>query len=351
MASTAQMAPVPSCNSAVKPGRFDWPGNRNAVLSLLLVLLTLIVYNPIIRNDFLRFDDPGYVTANPHVRAGLTWPTTKWAFTSTEQANWHPVTWLSHALDYQIFGQRAAGHHYVNVLLHAATAVLLFLFLHAATGFAWRSALVAALFAIHPINVQSVAWASERKNVLCMFFFALMLLAYRRYSQHPGWKRYALVVILFALGLMSKPMLVTAPLLLLLLDYWPLNRFASRSTWKIILEKLPLFAMSLASCVVTLIAQNAGGAIHHQDFPLASRLANTLVAYARYLGKAVWPSRLAAFYPYSDYTWWQVALATGLLAAITVAVALNRERKYLSVGWLWLLGSMVPMIGLIQVGE
>ena len=351
MASTPQMAPAPSCNVAVKPGFFISTGKSNVVLSLLLILLTLIVYNPIIRNDFLQLDDPAYITANPHVRAGLTWPTIKWAFTSTEQANWHPVTWLSHALDFQIYGLRAAGHHYVTVLLHAATAVLLFLFLCSATGFAGRSALVAALFAIHPMNVQSVAWASERKNVLCMFFFALMLLAYRAYSQNPEWKRYSVVAILFALGLMSKPMLVTAPLLLLLLDYWPLNRFAFSSARTLIIEKLPFLAMSLASCVVTLVAQNAGGAIHHQDFPLSGRMANAFVAYARYLGKAIWPSRLAAFYPYSDHPGWQVALCLGFVAAITTVVAVNRERRYLTVGWLWFLGSMVPMIGLVQVGE
>ncbi len=236
MASAAKLAEM----SKPKMELFSSVGNRTTVISLLLVLLTLITYNTTTHNGFVNFDDPAYNTANPHVKAGLTWDTPKWAFKSTEDANWHPLTWLSHALDYQIFHLNPAGHHYVNVLLHAATAVLLFLFLQAATGFVWRGAMVAALFAIHPINVQSVAWASERKNVLSMFFFALMLLAYRWYAERRDWKRYVLVALLFAMGLMSKPMLVTVPFLLLLVDYWPLERMRQVSRGRLVLEEIPL---------------------------------------------------------------------------------------------------------------
>jgi tetratricopeptide (TPR) repeat protein len=277
----------------------------------------------------------------------------KWAFRSTEQANWHPLTWLSHALDCQFFHLNPAGHHYTNVLLHAATAVLLFLFLQAATGFAWRSAMVAALFAIHPVNVESVAWAAERKNVLCMFFFVLMLLAYRWYAQRPGWKRYSLVALLFAMGLMSKPMLVTVPFLLLLLDYWPMGRTKEHSLGRLVAEKLPLLAMSAASSVVTIIAQEADGAIHSSDFTLSNRLQNAILSYARYVGKAIWPSDLAAFYPHRQHLpAWQVALAALLLVSITSAVLLfGRKQQYLAVGWFWFLGAMVPVIGLVQAGE
>jgi len=338
---------------ALQQGLFSSAGNRRAVLSLLLILLTLGVYNPAAYNDFVSFDDPAYVTGNPHVRAGLTWDTVKWAFRSTEQANWHPLTWLSHALDCQFFHLNPAGHHYTNVLLHAATAVLLFLFLQAATGFAWRSAMVAALFAIHPVNVESVAWAAERKNVLCMFFFVLMLLAYRWYAQRPGWKRYSLVALLFAMGLMSKPMLVTVPFLLLLLDYWPMGRTKEHSLGRLVAEKLPLLAMSAASSVVTIIAQEADGAIHSSDFTLSNRLQNAILSYARYVGKAIWPSDLAAFYPHRQHLpAWQVALAALLLVSITSAVLLfGRKQQYLAVGWFWFLGAMVPVIGLVQAGE
>lgn len=348
MASAAQMAEVPQ----KKLEFFNSSQNRNAVVSLLLLLLTLISYNPVTHNDFVSFDDPGYITANQHVRAGLTWQTVKWAVRSTDQANWHPITWLSHALDYQLFEMRAAGHHYTSVLLDAAITVFLFLFLQAATGCVWRSATVAALFELHPINVESVAWAAERKSVLCMLFFALMLLAYRWYAKQPDWKRYSLVALLFAMGLLSKPMLVTAPFLLLLLDYWPLNRTRSVSIQHLVLEKLPLLAMSVASSIVTLIAQKSGGAIHHLEFPLSNRIVNALVAYARYLGKAVWPSHLAAFYPHPEHPpVWQVLLSVVVISVISIAVLLRRDQRYLTVGWLWFLGSMVPVIGLVQVGE
>ena len=332
---------------------FSSAGNRTTVLSLLLALLTVLVYNGSAHNDFVSFDDPAYITANTYVRAGLTWSTVKWAFRSTEQANWHPITWISHAFDYQLFHGNPAGHHYMSVLLHACTAILLFLFLQASTGFIWRSSFVAALFAIHPINVESVAWAAERKNVLCMFFFVLLLFAYRWYAQHPGWKRYALVTVLFAIGLMSKPMLVTAPFGLLLLDYWPLQRTCETAWPRLILEKLPLMAMAVASSVVTVIAQRADGAIHSSDFTLFNRIQNALVSYVRYVGKAVWPCDLASFYPHPQHLpAWQVALAALFLISVTGAVLLfHRAHPYLIVGWLWFVGTMVPVIGLVQAGE
>jgi protein O-mannosyl-transferase len=324
------------------------------------MLLTLGVYNPVAHNDFVSFDDPAYVTGNQHVRAGLTWDTVKWAFRSTEQANWHPLTWLSHALDYQLFHLRPAGHHYMSVLLHAICAVLVFLFLEAATGLAWRSAVVAALFAVHPINVQSVAWAAERKNVLCMLFFVLTLLAYRWYAQHPSVQRYGLVGLLFVLGLMSKPMVITLPFVLLLLDYWPLGRMWTPTAtqgrgWaltRLVGEKAPLFALSAASAAITMVAQKAGGAIHN-EFPLWDRLLNAIVSYAWYVEKAIWPSRLAAFYPHPDHSLptWQVATSALLLVSITATVLMLRKKRYLAVGWFWYLGTMVPVIGLVQVGE
>lgn len=354
MASPIQIRNAVQTKELLKPKEefLGSPAKRTVVLALLLALLTLIIYNPVTRNSFVGFDDPSYITANRHIRAGLTWETVKWAFRSTEEANWHPLTWLSHALDCQIFGLRAAGHHYVNVLSHTATALLLFLFLQAATGFTWRSLMVAVLFAVHPINVESVAWASERKNVLSMLFFVLMLIAYQRYTQRPGWKRYVLVVLLFAMGLMSKPMLVTAPFLLLLLDYWPLERIKTVSRGHLVVEKLPLLAMSAASSIVTMVAQRSGGAFHNSEFSLTSRLINAAVAYVRYLGKALWPSRLAAFYPYTEHVpVWQIVASVVLLALITGTALLRRSPRYLTVGWLWFLGTMVPVIGLIQVGE
>lgn len=338
--------------SLKRPEFFNSPGKRTAVLALLLFLLTLVAYNPITQNGFVGFDDPSYITNNRHVQAGLSWTTVKWAFRSIDAANWHPVTWLSHAFDYQIFGLRPAGHHYVTVLLHAITALLLFLFLQAATGFCWRSFIVAALFAVHPMNVESVAWAAERKSVLCMLFFVLMLMAYRRYILHPDWKRYSFVMLWFALALMSKAMVVTAPFLLLLFDYWPLERTRTVSWVRLVTEKLPLLAMSAASCIITMVAQSGGGAFHNQEFSLASRLMNAALAYVRYVGKAVWPVHLAAFYPYADkLPTWQAASAIAFLLLVSGSTLIFRRKRYLLVGWLWFLGTLVPVIGLVQVGE
>ena len=206
------------------PSALQSPALRTLVFSLLLIAVVLVAYNPVVHNGFVNYDDFGYITGNAHLREGLTWGTVKWAFTTYEEANWHPLTWLSHALDFKLFGLNAAGHHYVNVLLHAVNAVLIFLLLQYATGFRWRSLMVAALFALHPINVESVAWASERKNVLSMTFFLLALYAYDWYAREPEVRRYALVALAFALGLLAKPQVITFPFLLLLWDYWPLRR-------------------------------------------------------------------------------------------------------------------------------
>ncbi len=368
MATTATKL---AASPRTEDGLFRSPGKRRAVLSLLLTLLTLLAYNPAAHNDFVSFDDPAYVTGNQHIRAGLTWDTVKWAFHSTEHANWHPLTWLSHALDYQLFHLKPVGHHYMSVLMHAISAVLLFLFLEAATGLAWRSVVVAALFAVHPINVESVAWVSERKSVLCMLFFALTLLAYRWYAQNPNVKRYGLVALLFALGLMSKPMAITLPFVLLLLDYWPLRRAwpagvapdvqggrawtpaPTQTPWtRLVVEKLPLLALSAASAVITMVVQKAGGAIRG-EYPFWARLLNAIVSYARYIEKAIWPSHLAAFYPHPDHPLpaWQVTISALFLVSITVAVLTLRRNRYLAVGWFWYLGTLVPVIGLVQVGE
>jgi protein O-mannosyl-transferase len=345
------------------------------LLGSLLVLTTAALYFHVVGYPFCNYDDVVYVTANPHVQSGFNWETVKWAFTTFSAANWHPVTWLSHALDCQFFYLDPAGHHGVNVALHIVNVVLLFWLLQAATGFIGRSAMVAALFALHPINVESVAWIAERKNLLSMMFFLLALAAYRWYAQRPGVLRYTLVAFLFALGLMSKPQVVTLPFVLLLWDYWPLQRLGLRSSpsalgqnssgeisgekrkangeWQwLLLEKLPLFALSAASAIVTIKAQRAGGAMAPFRIPLDIRLANAAISYLRYLEKALWPSRLALFYPHPLRlaVGWQAAAALVLLIVITVRVVQARRHRYLFVGWLWFLGTPVPMIGLVQVG-
>jgi Tfp pilus assembly protein PilF len=316
---------------------------------LLLAVVTLALYNPVNRHPFVNYDDDRYVTENPHVRQGLTADTFKWALTSTEQANWHPLTWMSHALDVSLFRLNPAGHHFTSVLLHAVNTILLFLLLMWATSRIGPSLFVAALFALHPINVESVVWVAERKNVLCTFFFFLTLWAYGWYVQRPGWERYLAVALLFAAGLASKPMVITLPFVLLLLDYWPLKRVSSWS--RLALEKLPLLTLSLGSAVITMRAQQAGGAMRTSG--LSARLANASYAYAMYLWKMVWPARLAPMYPHPGDSLGagQVVLAAFVLIAITAAVLKFRKRRYLFVGWLWFLGTLVPVIGLVHVGD
>jgi tetratricopeptide (TPR) repeat protein len=328
-----------------------------------LVLLTLAFYNPIVHNDFTNLDDDIYIVHNPHVTAGLTWDTVKWAFTSYDAANWHPLTWLSHALDCQLFKLNPVGHHYVNVLLHAVNAILLFLLLEAATGFAWPSLMVAALFALHPVNVESVAWAAERKNVLSMLFFLLTLHAYGWYARRASVRRYAVVAALFALGLMAKPEVITLPFVLLLWDYWPLQRMgggvggesragalAPRSFSYLFLEKVPLLLLSAGSGVITLVAQQSAHAVRGASDRV--RFGNALVSYVRYLGKAFWPERLAAVYPHQGrfLPTWEVIASAAILLVVTGLVLHWRDRRYLAVGWFWFLGTLVPVIGVIQVG-
>jgi Flp pilus assembly protein TadD len=335
--------------------------NQVTIASLLLAVVTLALYNPVNRHPFVNYDDDRYVIDNPHVRHGLTASTVTWAITATEQANWHPLTWMSHALDVSLFRLNPAGHHFTSVLLHVANAVLLFLLLMWSTEKIGPSLFVAALFALHPINVESVAWVAERKNVLCTLFFFLTLWAYGWYVRKPGWKRYVVVALLFAAGLASKPMVITLPFVLLLLDYWPLARVRAGTksqpgaTWsRLVVEKLPLFALSAASAVITMRAQQAGGAVRTAvEVSFTARIANAIYAYAMYLWKMVWPVRLAPMYPHpgDSLAAWQVVAGALVLIAITMAVWRFRERRYLLTGWLWFLGTLVPVIGLVQVGE
>src|SRR6202453_2310841 len=336
---------------------------RSTLLRLLLVLLTLAFYNPILRNGFTNLDDEVYVLHNTHVRAGLTWDTLKYAFTSFDAGNWHPLTWLSHALDCQLFKLNPAGHHSVNVLIHGGSAILLFLLLESATGLTWPSLMVAALFALHPVNVESVAWAAERKNVLSMLFFLLAMNAYGWYVRRQSIGRYGAVVVLFALGLMAKPEIITLPFVLLLWDYWPLRRMdrgpgtgdlitgeVGPSFLFLVMEKAPLFLLSAASAVVTYLAQRNGETMRKLAAPW--RLGNAVVACVRYIGKAFWPTRLAVLYPHPGHSlpvWQIVASAIGLVA-VTALFVHWRNRRYLLVGWLWFLGTLVPVIGIVQVG-
>jgi protein O-mannosyl-transferase len=342
---------------------------RNPIVCLLLAVATLALYNPVNRHPFVNYDDDRYVTENPHIRQGLTADTFIWALTSTEQANWHPLTWMSHALDVSLYRLNPIGHHFTSILLHSVNVVLLFLLLMWATKRLGPSLFVAALFALHPINVESVAWVAERKNVLCTMFFFLTLWAYGWYARKPQWKRYLAVAALFAAGLASKPMVITLPFVLLLLDYWPLARVrqagleataeanAGNPTFpwsRLALEKVPLLALSAASAVITMQAQQAGGAVRSTvEFSFAVRIANAIYAYAMYLWKMVWPAHLAPLYPHpgDSLAEWQVIVAALFLLAISTAVWRSRSRRYLLVGWLWFLGTLVPVIGLVQVGE
>ena len=340
--------------------------NRNLIVCLLLVVCTLGVYNGVTQNRFINYDDDVYVTANRHVQSGLHWTTVQWAFTTFDAANWHPLTWVSHALDCQLFKLNAAGHHYTNVLLHAVNVVVLFLLLMEVTGSLWPSLALAAIFALHPLNVESVAWAAERKNVLSMLFMLLALWAYQRYVLRPSSLRYFAVLLLFACGLMAKPQVITFPFLLLLWDYWPLRRMNSairaeanldttrtRSLGALAFEKVPLFALSVASALVTMAAQRSGGAVRSAiEYPLSVRIENAIGAYFDYVGRMLWPLKLAPMYPHpgDSLRAWQIGLAAGFLIAMTVVVLRFRQKQYLVVGWLWFLGSLVPMIGLVQVG-
>ncbi len=362
-----------------EPHIFQSPQKRRLIFCLLLALGTLALYNPVTRAPFLTYDDPIYVTDNPQVRAGLTWNTIIWTFRTPKDLDWHPITWLSYALDAQMFGVNPAGYHTVSVLLHAANAVLLFLILESATGLAWRSLAVAALFALHPINVESVAWIAERKNVLSMFFFLVALAAYGWYARRPGVGRYLAVTLAYVLSLMSKAQAITFPFALLLLDYWPLCRLGQSSApvegvggellsagapargpslWSLIGEKVPWVALSAVSAIVTM--KTGGPAftyvvetdVARAILPLWIRLGNAAISYVKYVGKAFWPFNLAPMYPHPGLA---IGIGAAVLSAfailvVTVLAVIFRQRRPFFVGWFWFLGTLVPMIGIITIG-
>jgi len=363
-------APTRASTPVVARSRFPvW------LIAALLVLVTIALYWPATRYDFINFDDPDNITANPHVQGGLNWAGVKWAFCNTEQhAYWAPLMWLSHLLAWQLFGLNAWGHHLINVLLHAANTALVFLVFRRMTRATWRSLVLAALFGLHPLRVESVAWVTERKDVLSTLFWMLTLWAYAKYveatqvrnSKSSMW--YGTALAMFVLGLMSKPMLVTMPFVLLLLDYWPLCRFelstlnfdqsragSQLSTiWRLVREKTPFFALAAAASVVTFMVQKQGGAvIAIQNLPLGARVGNALISYCRYLGKLFWPTDLAVFYPHPGH--WPMAkvlLAGGLICGISLLLFVKRRQyPFLLMGWLWFCGTLVPVIGLAQSGE
>jgi tetratricopeptide (TPR) repeat protein len=349
------------------------PRARGPVLwiSLALIAVTVVVYTAVRRHGFVNLDDPRYVTENAVVAAGLTWRGALWAFTTGYASNWHPLTWLSHMLDVQLYGMQAGGHHLTSLLLHIANTLLLFGVLYRMTGAVGRSAFVAALFAVHPLHVESVAWVAERKDVLSTLFWMLTLWTYVSYVRQPQWNRYVLVIVCFALGLLAKPMLVTLPCVLLLLDYWPLGRMtpdhargrnsagvmprSPRLTipWHLLREKLPLVALALASSVITFVVQQQGGSVAGlEDIPLVNRAENALTSYVAYIWKMLWPARLGAFYPFpiALASWQVISAAAILIGASAVAIRERRRHPFLVVGWFWYLGTLVPVIGLVQVG-
>ena len=328
-------------------------------ICVFLVAITWLVFGQTLRHGFINYDDPVYVYENPVVASGLTLHGMGWAFTHSHGSNWHPLTWISHMVDCQFYGLNPGGHHFTNVFLHTIAVLLLFFLLWQMTGALWRSGFVAAVFAIHPLHVESVAWVAERKDVLSGIFFMLTLMAYVRYARGPSLGRYATILVLFACGLMAKPMLVTIPFVLLLLDYWPLGRFAHSPSikskavrWRLVLEKIPLLALSIASCIATFIAQR--GAINSFELlPLALRINNALVSCLTYIWQLIWPVNLTVFYLHPSYQlpFWEIALAAALLITITIAAASFRKYPYLITGWLWYLVMLVPVIGVIQVGS
>jgi len=340
------------------------------MLAALLAVATLAVYYPATGNSFVDFDDPLYVTQNQHVQGGLSWRNVAWAFRSIAAANWHPLTWISHMADCQFFALNPTGHHAVSVLLHAINAVLLFLLLNKATGFRWRSLCVAGLFALHPLNVETVAWISERKSLLSMLFSLIAVACYGWYVRTPEpagarkWRSYLAAVFFFALALLSKPMAVTLPLVLLILDYWPFERLpvpfstsAVRLVFKrlgtLLVEKIPLFAMSIASSWITVVAQHRGQAMtSNAVLTLSERVENAIVSCGKYIGKMFWPSGLSYYYPHpgSRLATWEILATAVLLVAITAVVWRYCERRYLVFGWKLFVVTLLPVIGIVQVG-
>ncbi len=354
-ATKSKPAPMRAVTPVVARSHFpEW------LIAVLLVLVTIALYWPAMRCDFINYDDPDYVTANPHVQGRLNWEGMRWAFSNTEQASyWAPLMWLSHMLACQFFGLNAWGHHLINVLLHAANTALVFLVFQRMTRATWRSLILAALFGWHPLRVESVAWVTERKDVLSTLFWMLTLFAYAKFvassrvrdSKSKVW--YAVALAMFVFGLMSKAMLVTMPCVLLLLDYWPLERFKPGRAWQLVMEKIPFFALAAAAGVVTFVVQKQGGAVKTVgNLPLEARFGNALISYCRYLGKMFWPADLAVFYPHPGYWPLEKVLLAGVFLC-GISVLLFRERRrypVLLMGWLWFVGTLVPVIQLVQSG-
>jgi Tfp pilus assembly protein PilF len=336
---------------------------HEAWVCLFLIIITLVTYIQIGTFDFDNYDTARYIYENNYVKKGLTVEGIRWAFSTTDVSNWHPLTWLSHMLDVQLYGLEPGPHHWTSLLFHLANTVLLFLVFTRTTRKLWPSSLVAALFAIHPLHVQSVAWLAERKDLLCTFWGLLAILSYIRYVQLPGIGRYIPVLLFFILGLMAKPMIVTLPFVLLLLDYWPLQRIQpgfplqdvseTPPVFSLVIEKVPLFLVAAGSCMITIYAQTSGGAVSSLgSYPLPVRLLNALVAYAGYIGKMFWPVKLAVFYPHPGaWPMWQILASVLLVTATTfLAIRFVKSRPWIMVGWFWYLGTLIPVIGLVQVG-
>ena len=334
------------------------------LIVILLVVSSFFAYGRILTHDFINFDDPGFIFENRHIQAGFTLESIQWAFSTIENNYWIPVTWLSHILDWNIYQANPAGHHLISLLLHIGAVIFLFLFLNKTTGHIWSAAFAAAFFALHPLRVESVAWASERKDVLSMFFGMATLYTYAFYAENHKASRYFLCLILFTLALMSKPMMVTLPFVLLLLDYWPLHRWQKalsdplenrlKTVCKIVLEKVPFFLFAIALSLITIWAQKHEGSVASTDIlPLATRTGNAIISYTGYLEKIFWPYNLAAFYPYeySPIIWKMVISLLFLILITTLVFVYIRKLPFLFVGWAWYLGTLIPVIGLIQVGK
>ncbi len=349
---------VPTIETPPKP----WWKQR-FVLASALAVVVLCFYSPAIHNGFVYFDDWIYLTKNEAIHGGLSFSTIKWAFTTFLTGNWHPLTWLAHAFDWQLFGANPAGHHAVSVLLHAANAALVFLILEAATGLIWPSLIVAALFALHPLNVESVAWTAELKNVLSMFLGLLALGSYTKYGRSAKPVFYISALVFFGLGLMAKPQIITLPFLFLLCDYWPLgrlelsaaeNRGGVHTISFLVREKTPMFVLAMLSAAITMIAQRSANAVHSlTEVSVISRIENCVVSYTQYLGSMFWPAKLAPLYPrpVGSLPVWQVVASGVVLLLVAGVVIWQRKQRYLLMGWLWFLGALIPMIGLVQVGE
>ncbi len=334
----------------------------NLAISVFFILAAFVVFWPLLTHDFVSIDDNVYVTSNPHVRSGLTAKNIKWAFTTFDAEFWHPLTWLSLMADAQIFGGRPFGFHLTNLLLHILNTILLFFFLRKVTGNLWQSAFAASLFALHPLHVESVAWIAQRKDVLSTFFWLLTLRWYAHFVEKPNRSHYGWALVSFILGLMSKPMLITLPFTLLLLDYWPFCRFQykgswrsfARDVWPYIREKLPFFGITATAVIITYSAQKYGGGLDSMNpYPLSDRIANALISYGVYIWKMIWPQKLAFFYPFPDsLPAWQIMVATLALVIFTaLAIRFIKDRPYFVVGWLWYLGTLLPVIGLVKIGD